>query len=112
MDTQPTRAGRGGYRAGAGRPKGAFRLLNQTEMKAPADLDPEAARIWRRWSKLALRQRTLTRETAPAFALICSAAAELATVLQQRADPIATAQLCRLVFDGLVAFRLAPEAER
>ena len=79
-------------------------------MQAPSDLADDAAAIWARWSALAARQRTLTPETAPALAVICTAAAELATALEQRADVTTTAQRCRLVFDGLVAFRLAPAA--
>lgn len=102
MDTGTAQEGprpRGGVRPGAGRPK---------SMKVPPDLEAPAARVWRQWAPLAVRQRTLTRETAPAFAVICTAAAALAASLPQGADPVATAQLCRLVFDGLTAFQLAP----
>ena len=100
---------RGGQRPGAGRPTGHTMSITPKRMAPPKTLPLEAVARWRAWSPLALRAGTLCRQTAPAFELLCTAAADLEALRRARAkDVVAIAQLSRLVYDAFRDFQITP----
>lgn len=72
-------AKQGGARVGSGRKPRNLAVVTREDgpMGAPEGLSQGAAAWWATWAPLAHRVGTLTKETAPAFALLCESQATM-----------------------------------